>query len=253
MNNKIDWIIHLVVNGVACADCKKRHYEFLPYTCNVHTHGMEKYGHLDFQIVLELSQKMQMYILNTLGLRVQAGEKFKAGDIVSEICQGYDLKLVEAREAERTVLRVLIPDEAHKFPDDEGCDKLYALQSLPTEELQVPDENPIIRLYQISCDHPNHRDCIYESSSYVKNKYGAVPSEMYECVFAGVFDLHTPEDIFHVFNNRHPLGYTGRSMSVSDVVEFEYSNGKRAFYYCNSAGFEMVEFDLDKIIRKNLS
>lgn len=253
MNNKIDWIIHLVVNGVACADCGKRHYEFLPYTCNVHTHGMEKYGHLDFQIVLELSQKMQMYILNTLGLRVQAGEKFKAGDIVSGICQGYDLKLVEMQEAERTVLRVLIPDEAHKFPDDEGCDALYTLQSLPTEELQVPDENPIIRLYQISCDCPNHRDCIYESSSYVKKKYGAVPSEMYECVFAGVLDLHTLEEIFYVFNNRHPLGYKGRSMSVSDVVEFEYSNGKRAFYYCNSAGFEMVEFDLDKIIRKNLS
>ena len=41
MNNNIDWIIHLVANG-ACDECGKEEKGFLPYTCNAHTHGMEK-------------------------------------------------------------------------------------------------------------------------------------------------------------------------------------------------------------------
>ena len=53
MNNNIDWIIHLVANG-ACDECGKEEKGFLPYTCNAHTHGMEKYDHPDFQVVLSL-------------------------------------------------------------------------------------------------------------------------------------------------------------------------------------------------------
>ena len=53
MNNNIDWIIHLVANG-ACDECGKEEKGFLPYTCNAHTHGMEKYGHPDFQVILSL-------------------------------------------------------------------------------------------------------------------------------------------------------------------------------------------------------
>lgn len=53
MNNNIDWIIHLVANG-ACDECGKEEKGFLPYTCNAHTHGMEKYGHPDFQVVRSL-------------------------------------------------------------------------------------------------------------------------------------------------------------------------------------------------------
>lgn len=70
MNNNIDWIIHLVANG-ACDECGKEEKGFLPYTCNAHTHGMEKYDHPDFQVVLSLPPREIGRILNTLGLRVQ--------------------------------------------------------------------------------------------------------------------------------------------------------------------------------------
>ena len=73
MNNNIDWIIHLVANG-ACDECGKEEKGFLPYTCNAHTHGMEKYGHPDFQVILSLPPREIGRILNTLGLRVQEGE-----------------------------------------------------------------------------------------------------------------------------------------------------------------------------------
>lgn len=70
MNNNIDWIIHLVANG-ACDECGKEEKGFLPYTCNAHTHGMEKYGHPDFQVILSLPPREIGRILNTLGLTVR--------------------------------------------------------------------------------------------------------------------------------------------------------------------------------------
>lgn len=52
--------------------------------CNAHTHGLERYGHLDFQMVLLPTEEIGR-ILNTLGLRVQSGERFRSGDMVSGI------------------------------------------------------------------------------------------------------------------------------------------------------------------------
>ena len=92
MNNNIDWIIHLVANG-ACDECGKEEKGFLPYTCNAHTHGMEKYGHPDFQVILSLPPREIGRILNTLGLRVQEGERFQAGRYVSGIYADCDIRL----------------------------------------------------------------------------------------------------------------------------------------------------------------
>ena len=84
MKKTIDWVIHLVANRT-CSECGKKENGFLPYTCNAHTHGMERYGHLDFQVVLFLPPNEIARILNTMGLRVQNGERFRAGDYVSGI------------------------------------------------------------------------------------------------------------------------------------------------------------------------
>ena len=65
MDQKIDWLIHLVANG-ACDECGEVETDFLPYMCNAHTHGLERYGHLDFQMVLFLPTEEIGRILNTL-------------------------------------------------------------------------------------------------------------------------------------------------------------------------------------------
>ena len=39
MDQKIDWLIHLVANG-ACDECGEVETDFLPYMCNAHTHGL---------------------------------------------------------------------------------------------------------------------------------------------------------------------------------------------------------------------
>ena len=135
MEPKINWIIHCVANG-ACGeggfeDC------MLPKTCNAHTHGMEQYGHLDFQLVLRFDFREVCRILNTLGLRVQAGEKFQAGDLVYGIYDDCQVRLDEYHETGRTLLRVVIPDKNNKFPEDSRCTDWYPLQLLSTEELMI--------------------------------------------------------------------------------------------------------------------
>ncbi len=136
MQKKVDWIIHLVANG-ACDECGKMEMEFLPQLCNAHTHGMEKYGHMDFQMVLRVSDWEIAYILNQLGRRVQAGERFKAGDKVSGIYEDCDIRLDAFEETGRQVLRVIIPDKYNIFPEDERCMTPYNLQLLNIENLYM--------------------------------------------------------------------------------------------------------------------
>ena len=76
MARKVDWVIHAVVNGLPCHLCGKTPTRLLPNCCNAHTHGMEKYDHMDFQLVLNFPPHEIARILNTLGLRVQDGEQF---------------------------------------------------------------------------------------------------------------------------------------------------------------------------------
>ena len=136
MDQKIDWVIHLVANG-ACDECGEIEAGFLPYMCNAHTHGLERYGHLDFQMVLFLPTEEIGRILNTLGLRVQSGERFQSGDMVSGIYEDCDVRLDEYEETGRKVLRVIIPDANNIFPEEGDCMLPYCLQFLKTDELCV--------------------------------------------------------------------------------------------------------------------
>ena len=136
MDQKIDWVIHLVANG-ACDECGEIETGFLPYMCNAHTHGLERYGHLDFQMVLFLPTEEIGLILNTLGLRVQSGERFRSGDMVSGIYEDCDVRLDEYEETGRKVLRVIIPDANNIFPEEGDCMLPYCLQFLKTDELCV--------------------------------------------------------------------------------------------------------------------
>ena len=66
---EIDWIIHFIGNGVFCPDCGKIENGFPHYICNAHTHGMEKYGHPDFQVVIHMSTQNIGYVLNLHGIQ----------------------------------------------------------------------------------------------------------------------------------------------------------------------------------------
>ena len=131
----IDWTIHCCRNGVVCDICGDMENGFIENACNAHTHGMKKYGHMDFQLVLAYSNKEICRILNTFGLWVQQGRRFAAGDLVSGIYEDCDVRLDAFEETGRAVLRVIIPDKHNIFPNDKRCMYPYTLQTIPTDLL----------------------------------------------------------------------------------------------------------------------
>ena len=114
----IDWIIHFITD----------HYG-LGGTINSHTHGMERYGHMDFQLVLPYEPGEIGYLLNGIGQRVQSGERFAAGDMVSGLYLDCDIRLDLHIETGRQVLRLIVPDENNRFPENRFCMAPYRFQT----------------------------------------------------------------------------------------------------------------------------
>ena len=142
IKHNIDWIIHCCRNGIVCSECNEVENGFLENMCNAHTHGMSKYGHMDFQLVIQYSDEKICYLLNRFGLKVQQGWQFRDGDTVTGIFEDCDIRLKEFDECGRKVLCLIIPDEKNMFPDDEGCSYPYSLQNLPTDMLWSKGGDP---------------------------------------------------------------------------------------------------------------
>ena len=62
----------------------------------------------------------------------------------------------------------------------------------------------------------------------------------YEVVYEGELECseisEALEELFEIFNIRHPEDFKGRSMSVSDIVEVDGDN-----YYCDAAGWKKLK------------
>ena len=129
----------MIGNGVYCAECGKVENSFPEYICNAHTHGMAKYHHPDFQMVIHTAPELMGYVLNEFGIRVQSGQQFKAGDLVEGIFLDCPVRLDEFEECGRKVLRVIIPDGKNRFPEDPACDYPYSFQLMPTDQLERTD------------------------------------------------------------------------------------------------------------------
>lgn len=136
MKKKMDWVIHMVGNGIVCSDCGKVESSFPEYIGNFHTHGLDKYGHQELQLVIHMTPENIGYVLNTLGLRIQAGEKFEAGQLAEGIFLDCPVRLDEFVETGRKALRVIIPDEKNRFPEDPACSYPYNYQLVPTDQLE---------------------------------------------------------------------------------------------------------------------
>lgn len=121
-------------NGVKCACCDKFVTNYLSMMCNTHTHGLEKYDHLNFQIVLDFPLEVIGRILNALGMSVKHGEVFKSGETV-QFPDGLIIKLAEFQEEDRKVLRIWFPDKHGFYPDDPDCSDALKIQMLATDKL----------------------------------------------------------------------------------------------------------------------
>lgn len=94
------------------------------------------------------------------------------------------------------------------------------------------------KIYQINKDHSD-----YLFRRYKYNGHNAKKS-WYNEVYSGEIEpkgsvMATLEELFYIFNMRHPSDFRGHSLSVSDVV---YLDGK--YYYCDSFEYkELTNFE----------
>ncbi len=105
-----------------------------------------------------------------------------------------------------------------------------------------------IRIYQIDMGRDEKR-VAFQGLDTLEMFQGTdqINSSIYDCVFSGDVDCNGLEDVFQKFNTDHPMGYKGRSLSVSDIVEvIEADNIKQGFYFCDIIGFSKVDFDPEK-------
>lgn len=102
-----------------------------------------------------------------------------------------------------------------------------------------------VKLYQINMDRDENRVCFMGLDSLPRFQgTDQIDSSIYDLVYAGDVPCNNPEDIYRMFNTDHPDGYTGRSLSVSDVVQIQDgSKNGPTFHYCDSIGFKEVHFD----------
>ena len=110
-----------------------------PTRFNAHTHGMNLLNHLDFQLVIQLPPKVGHNILCSLAEMVKDGSRFEAGQLVENIIRTFPIKLIEATENDRKVLRIILPDPDGKLELDE-INQQYSLQyqQLDGNEVKQP-------------------------------------------------------------------------------------------------------------------
>ncbi len=110
-----------------------------------------------------------------------------------------------------------------------------------------------IMIYQIN-DERDDKNLMFMGHDFVMKKQGeaGIPSESYDKVFDGEVDCDTLEEVYAMFNTDHPLGYVGRSLSKSDIVQvWDGGEEESGYYFCDTFGFKEVEFDPDKTVDKS--
>lgn len=105
-----------------------------------------------------------------------------------------------------------------------------------------------IKIYQIDMERDKNRVAFINFNSLSKfQDTDQINSSIYDCVFSGVVECKSLEDVCRIFNIDLPNGYKGRSLSVSDVIEvIESDSIKNGFYFCDSVGFKKVNFEPEK-------
>lgn len=82
-----------------------------PELINAHTHGISSsFDHKDFQIVLNLHPSVVQSIFFNLVESLKSGNRFEHNQKVNEIIRYFQIKLIDAVEDGRQVLRVILPD-----------------------------------------------------------------------------------------------------------------------------------------------
>lgn len=116
---KFGWTAHIVVDDPD-----------VPYGFNYHTHGFpETFQCPDMQIVLPLPKNMSHTIMHTIVTLMREGRRFRLGEIADGVLVGHSVTFASAKELDREVYRVILPDKSGDLNQD-TMDKVYRDQWL---------------------------------------------------------------------------------------------------------------------------
>ena len=96
------------------------------------------------------------------------------------------------------------------------------------------------------------RGIIFENNETAKKEKPDLSIKDYDMVYSGKTELSVCSDsyalneLYNIFNIRHPKDFKGRSMSISDVVDLE---GR--LYYVDTFGFKRINIDFKLIKKEN--
>lgn len=115
-------------------------------------------------------------------------------------------------------------------------------QEQEADEQTAPQPENTFAIYQLK-DGEETRDYRFEPLDRLRAVGLDVQRDNYELVYsAPLADGESLEDIYRRFNIEHPADFTGRSLSVSDIVVLRNGDTGTA-HYCDSFGFtEVPEF-----------
>lgn len=114
---------------------------------------------------------------------------------------------------------------------------------IPVDAMATNSEKMMkIRLFQINSSRDSKllRFMNFENTKMFAG-CSEIDAQIYDLVFEGEVDCHSLEDVYMTFNTCIPENFTGRSMSVSDVLQVVASKYvEEGFYFCDSVGFEQL-------------
>lgn len=96
-----------------------------------------------------------------------------------------------------------------------------------------------VRVWQLKPDVDIRKKFV--SYEEMCRQFGLPKEEDYQLVYDGVAETNDLEELYLKFNTEYPEGYTGHSLSMSDVLEL-YDERSSSFHYVDRIGFKDVEF-----------
>lgn len=171
-----------------------------------------------------------------------SGIEFKNGCIVY-----YGNPAGYLREDKATVDRMFQSKEFEDWLADRNLEALWkdgvferlSKGELLTENLEGKVQPKNVRIWQLKPD--SDFELRFRSIDEIQNICGEPSIKNYDVVYDGELDTNELEAIYSKFNIDHPEGFTGHSLSISDVVEL-YDDSGSAFHYVDRIGFKEIEF-----------
>ena len=101
-------------------------------------------------------------------------------------------------------------------------------------------QQPNFSIYQVP-PGPEGRDFRYRSYEELQADGLSVDRKNYQLVYTAPLDKNTSlDEIYHRFNMENPADYTGRSLSMGDIVVFRQDGQQTAYYVDEGAEYRQV-------------